>query len=335
MWYGHGPEMKRAVAAGVVITLAGLVAGAVISLSALLLAAGLSAAFWMWFLLVTRRRYRAIAELSCLLDGILHGSASFPFDEQQEGELAVLRSEVYKMTLTLRHQADLLTRDKQYLADSLADISHQLRTPLTSMNMIVSFLQQPELSDERRRELLRELQTLLSRMDWLIVALLKISKIDAGTVTFDSQPVALKELVAVAAEPLAVPMELREQTLHIEGAEAASFMGDFAWTAEAVENILKNCMEHTPPGGDIWVTCEETALYAAITVRDSGAGIAPEDLPHIFERFYRGRNSQTAGFGVGLSLARMIVTAQNGTLTAENHPQGGSLFTMKFYKQIV
>lgn len=335
MRYWHDPDIKRAIGVGAGIAVAGVIVGAQIAPSAMALAAGLSAAFGVWFVLVTRRRYRAIAELSCLIDGILHGCRSFPFDDQQEGELAILRSEIYKMTLTLRQQTDLLHKDKQYLADSLADISHQLRTPLTSMNMIVSFLQQPDLTDHRRRELLRELQTLLSRMDWLIVALLKISKIDAGTVVFDSQPVRLKALVDAAAEPLAVPMELREQTLYIDGDETACFMGDFAWTAEAVENILKNCMEHTPPGGYIRVACKETALYAEIVVHDSGMGIAPDDMPHIFERFYRGKKSQTAGFGVGLSLARMIVSAQNGTLTAENHPQGGSLFTMKFYKQTI
>lgn len=329
------PELRRAMLAGVLLLLAGVVVGSFLSWQAAVLAGVLCAAFLLLFWLVTRRRYRAIAELSCLLDGILHGGDAFPFDDQEEGELAVLRSEIYKMTLTLRHQAELLGRDKRYLADSLADISHQLRTPLTSMNMIVPFLQQPGLTEDRRRELLRDMQSLLSRMDWLMVALLKISRIDAGTVQFERRPVSMRQVVEQAAEPLAVPMELRDQTLRVKGDAGATFTGDQAWTTEAVGNILKNCMEHTPPGGEIWVEYEESALYAQLTVHDSGIGIAPEDLPHVFERFYRGKQSQSAGFGIGLSLARMIVTAQDGTLTAQNHPRGGALFTMKFYKQVV
>lgn len=335
MRFWHNPQIKRALLIGGGITLAGVLAGWLLSPAAAVLAILLSAAFILWFILVSRRRFEAIADLSCRLDGILHGGAPFSFDDQEEGELAVLRSEVYKMTLTLRHQAELLVRDKRYLADSLADISHQLRTPLTSMNMIVSFLQQPDLTPERKRELLRDMQTLLSRMDWLMVALLKISKIDAGTVTFDRKPVKLRDVVNKAAEPLAVPMELRGQTLHLEGEAEALFMGDLAWTTEAVENILKNCMEHTPPDGDIWVSWQETPLYTELTIHDSGIGIAAEDLPHIFERFYRGQNSQSSGFGVGLSLSRMIVTSQNGTVIAQNHPRGGSQFVIKFYKQVV
>lgn len=335
MRFWRNPEIRRALLVGGGIALAGVLAGLCLSPAAALLALGLSAAFVLWFVLVSRRRFDAIADLSCRLDGILHGGAPFPFDDQEEGELAVLRSEVYKMTLTLRQQAELLVRDKRYLADSLADISHQLRTPLTSMNMIVSFLQQPDLAPQRRRELLRDMQTLLSRMDWLMVALLKISKIDAGTVRFDRQAVRFRDVVDKAAEPLAIPMELRGQTLHVEGAADASFMGDLAWTTEAVENILKNCMEHTPPDGDIWVTWQESPLFTELAIHDSGIGIAPEDLPHIFERFYRGQNSQSAGFGVGLSLARMIVTSQNGTVMAQNHPRGGSQFIIKFYKQVV
>lgn len=335
MRFWRNPEIRRALLIGGGIALAGILAGLILSPAAALLALGLSAAFVLWFILVSRRRFGAIADLSCRLDGILHGGAPFPFDDQEEGELAVLRSEVYKMTLTLRQQAELLVRDKRYLADSLADISHQLRTPLTSMNMIVSFLQQPDLTPQRRRELLRDMQTLLARMDWLMVALLKISKIDAGTVRFDRQTVRLKDVVDKAAEPLAVPMELRGQSLHVEGEADASFMGDLAWTTEAVENILKNCMEHTPPDGDIWVTWQESPLFAELTIHDSGIGIAPEDLPHIFERFYRGQNTQSTGFGVGLSLARMIITSQNGTVMAQNHPRGGSQFVIKFYKQVV
>ena len=180
---------------------------------------------------------------------------------------------------------------------------------------------------------MHELDVLLSRIDWLIVALLKISKLDAGTAHFQAEEVALADLVAKAVSPVLIPIELKEQTLEISA--EGSFVGDLSWTSEALGNIVKNCMEHTPTGGRIEIAARETPLYAEITVSDSGNGIDADDLPHVFERFYKGKNSSGNSFGIGLALARMIVTSQNGTLKAENKPGGGAKFTMRFYKGAV
>ncbi len=281
---------------------------------------------------LTYRRYRNIAELSNEIDKILHNSNKFDLKRFSEGELAVLQSEIYKMTVRLREQAEALKKDKKYLADSLADISHQIRTPLTSINLIMNFLAEEELSDKRRYSLVRELSQLLSRIDWLISTLLKISRLDAGTVKFAEDRVMVSELIKRASEPIAISMDLRNQQLIISADGNESFEGDLAWTSEAIENILKNCMEHTPDGGAIKIEAKETPIYTELVISDTGPGIPPEDLPHIFERFYKGKHSSKGSVGIGLALARMIIAAQNGTIKAGNSIDGGAQFTVRFYK---
>lgn len=293
----------------------------------------LCAALMLVFLLTTARRYRRIAALSAEIDRILHGEEQLSPDTYAEGELSILHSEIYKMTVRLREQQQRLLDDKRYLADSLADIAHQLRTPLTSVNLLVSRLSDPSLPDERRKLLTHELNALLSRVDRLLTALLKLSRLDAGTVTFAEERVPLEALLNRAAAPLLVPMELRGQTLTLSADGA--FTGDAAWTAEALTNILKNCMEHTPSGGTVTAEATENALFTQIVISDDGSGIAREDLPHIFERFYKGKDSDDNSFGIGLALARTIVTAQNGTLKAENRAPHGAVFTIRFYKSVV
>ncbi|MBQ2805883.1 MAG: HAMP domain-containing histidine kinase [Clostridia bacterium] len=282
------------------------------------------------FLIFTHQRYKRLAALSDTVNRILHGDNSLSFDGYDEGELGVLQSELYKMTVRLREQQQALLDDKIFLADSIADISHQIRTPLTSINLIVSLLDDPDLPEQTREQHMRELYVLLGRIDWLITALLKISKLDAGTAPLSAQTMPLQALIERAAAPLQVPTELRGQQLCLRARGQVTC--DPAWTAEALGNIIKNCMEHTPEGGRILVDAKETALYSEITVTDSGCGIDEEDLPHLFERFYKGKHSSDEGFGIGLALARTIVTAQNGTLKAQNAPEGGAQFIMRFYK---
>ena len=282
----------------------------------------------------TYMRYKRIYELSADVDCILHGNdRELSFDKYQEGELAVLQSEIHKMTMRLREQRQQLEDDKRYLSNALADISHQVRTPLTSINLLVGLLSEPNIPDERRRKLTHELLDLLLRIDWLITTLLKISKLDAGTVRFQQETISLNELIRKATDSLLIPIEIKEQNLYINA--NGNFTGDVSWTVEAISNIVKNCVEHTPNGGEIRIEAGENSLFAEIVISDSGAGIAKEDLPHIFERFYKSKNAGDKNFGIGLSLARMIITNQNGVIKAENNAAKGALFTIRFYKSIV
>ncbi len=285
----------------------------------------------LWF---SRKRYGRIAELSDSVDSILHGAESIPIPDSGEGELSILVSEIKKMTVRLKEQSDLLSADKIRLTDAIADIFHQIRTPLTSMNLVVTLLSDEELDYPRRVQLTRELKKQLERIQWLIESLLKLSKIDAGTAIFESKEVPVKKLLEKASEPFLIPMELRGQQLEISSG-SESYEGDFQWSVEAVGNILKNAMEHTPEGGRIKVTASETPLYTELVIEDSGEGFCKEDIPHLFERFYKGKNAGESSIGIGLALSRAIITAQNGTVKAENSQEGGARFEIRFYKNII
>lgn len=278
-------------------------------------------------------RYRRLQKLSQDLDDLLVDGKALPIREYDEGELSILANQVQKLTLRLKEAAEVVSADKKYLADSLADISHQLRTPLTAMNLTTTMLRSEGLTVEKRMELTGELRSLLTRTDWLVETLLKISKLDAGTVKLAKDTVSVRELISRSAAPIAIPMDLRNQILVVNCGEE-HFAGDLIWSAEALGNILKNCMEHTPEGGTITVTAQETALYTQIKVTDTGSGFDPKDIPHLFERFYKGSNASQNSYGIGLALARTVITAQNGTVQATNGDLGAR-FIIKFYKQVI
>lgn len=292
----------------------------------------ISLSFVVLHLLITFRRYRRIRLLCQEIDQALHGEAPVHFSDYREGELAILKIEIDKLLVRLTEQSEALRSDKQKLAASLADISHQIRTPLTSIRLVLSLLTEPNLSESKRRELVHQLSRLISRIDWLIEALLKLSRLDAGTVVLKPENVPVAKLVAAAAEPLAIAMELRGQQFSFTPqTHRESFIGDFSWTAEALGNILKNCMEHTPFGGRIQVSAAENTIFTEIIIEDDGPGFAAQDLPHLFERFYKGADSDQESVGIGLALSRIILARQNATIKAENRLGGGARFILHFY----
>lgn len=299
-------------------------------LAVLMILTGVLFAALLW----QKRHYqKQLRKLNQDLDKLLQQGIPLPIDQYQEGELSILANQMEKITLRFTETADRVQKEKEYLADSLADISHQLRTPMTSMNLAVTMLRASELPHSRRMDLTAELRNQLSRMDWLVETLLKISKLDAGTITLASEPLSVQQLITKAVEPLSISMDIRNQHLEIScGSE--QLQGDFSWTAEALTNILKNCMEHTPVNGSIFVHAKETPLFTQIDIEDTGEGFALEDLPHLFDRFYQGHNFTEGNYGIGLALARSIITSQNGTIQAQNGAKGAK-FTIKFYKQTI
>lgn len=286
------------------------------------------------FLVFTKYRYNRINILTEEIDKILHGNDIINIKSFGEGELSILESDVQKVLVQLRAQKDKLEKDRTFLADSIADISHQLRTPLTSINLILSLIESPDITEERREELLRELSSLIAKTEYLVSVLLKISKLDAGTVQFEKKTTDLASLLKKSAETLLIPMDIKNQKLNIN-ADNISLDCDFAWCLEAFGNILKNCMEHTPENGIITVTASDTPIFTEIIIADTGKGFNEEDIPHIFDRFYKGKNSSKDSFGIGLNLAKMVITSHNGIINAENNPSGGAKFTLRFYKQVV
>lgn len=293
----------------------------------------------IFFIIYDRTRKRKIRKLTELIDRILHGEEGVSIEECKEGEIEVLASEIQKMTIRLKEQSDALMADKRDLANALYDISHQLRTPLTSMNIEVEMLSKEDLDYERRLKLKRDLKSSLGRIDWLVESLLKLSKIDAKTASFEHEEVKVRELVEKSAEPLLVSMELRNINFHME-VQDETYVGDLRWSMEAIGNLLKNALEHTAVGGTISVKSEENPLFTEITVSDDGEGFCEEDIPNLFKRFYRGKNASEQSIGIGLALARSVIQEQNGTIKAMNlkTPNGeiqGACFVVRFYKSVI
>lgn len=284
-------------------------------------------------LLTERYRYRRLQKLSTDLDKLLVSGIPLPIREYNEGELSILANQIQKLTLRLTESAEVMKKEKTFLADSLADISHQLRTPLTSMNLTNSMLRDPSLTEEKRMELTGEMRNLLARTDWLVETLLKLSKLDAGTVKLTRQNVPVRQLIHRSSEPLAIAMELRSQSLNISCGDEI-LPCDPVWTAEALGNILKNCVEHTPQKGSVSIAVTQNPLFTQIEITDTGCGFDPGDIPHLFERFYKGSNASPNSYGIGLALARRVITDQNGTIQAMNR-ENGARFVIKFYDQVI
>lgn len=303
------------------------------------------------FMILTDRRYRALANMAANLDRVLAGERDIRLRDMSEGELAILSSEIDKVIARLNLTVDELQAEKLALSDALADISHQLKTPLTSIAISTELIRD-RLSargdSEDLVERLRLIQTLQARVEDLVSALLKLARIDAGVIKLVRGAVDARELVRKSFEPLAIAFDIADVRFNADVQDGASYEGDLTWSVEALENILKNCMEHTPAGGRVSVRVTEDVLACRIRIEDTGPGIAESDLPHIFERFYRGSRDtgvassevNPAGVGIGLALSKSLVTAQGGTLTAENlrDENGnvtGAAFNLVFFKTVV
>lgn len=283
--------------------------------------------------LFTLRRYKEIEKLSGYLRNISNGNYSMDIRDNEEGELSILKNEIYKVTLMLSKQGEFLKKDKEKLADAISDISHQLKTPLTSMMVMIDLLSEENLNLEKRIEFTKNIEMQLERMDWLLTSLLKLSKIDAGTITFKKDKVKVSELIKKAMSPLLIPMELKEQKIIVDGNENTSFTGDLNWSIEAIVNIVKNCIEHTKNKGVISIFYEENPLYTEIKILDNGSGIEKEDLPYIFKRFYKGKNASAGSVGIGLAMAKSIIVSQNGDISVRSKKNQGTEFSIKFYNK--
>lgn len=285
------------------------------------------------FTVVTKRRYKNLNDLNDYLSLVCKGIYDMNIDDNTEGELSILKNNLYKVITLLQSQNEYLKNDKLYLADSIADISHQLKTPLTSMMVMCELLENEENPD-KRQEFVSVINNQLSKMKWLITNILKISKLDADATEFKRDEVSISKVLDDSLKPFALTAELKNIAIQ-NGANDFVFNGDESWTVEAVSNIVKNCLEHTNDGGKITISSESTNLYNKLTISDNGCGIAEEDLPHIFERFYHGKNSSKDSVGIGLALAKTVFEKENASVTVESEQGRGSVFEIRFYKSVV
>lgn len=275
---------------------------------------------------------KQIKQISQQVNAILFQQKDIYIPYYKEGTLSFLESEIVKLVNRLSEQNRLLLEDKIILKQSLEDISHQMKTPLTSLNLVHERLKMTEGTDKKK--LLKEQQLLLDKIEWLVITLLKIAQIDSNTVTFQKENISQKELYIKLVKPFEIQLELKDISIELEADQTYIENIDILWTLEALSNIFKNCIEHTEQGGNIKITMNNNPLYSEIIIQDNGNGIDSEDLIHLFERFYKGKNATQQSVGIGLSLSHMIIEKQNGTIAVENtYP--GAKFTIHFYKEVI
>ncbi|MGN0531203.1 MAG: sensor histidine kinase [Eubacterium sp.] len=285
------------------------------------------------FYCITRGRYADLYELNNYLAQICSGNYDLDISDNMEGELSILKNNLYKVITLLKTQNEMLANDKIQLADSLADISHQLKTPLTSM-MVMTDLLKAEPTDGKTGEFVSVIDTQLEKMSWLITNLLKLSKLDAGTVELAFAQHSITDVVNACLSPFLLTLELKNITVNCN-IDDFEFCGDSNWTVEAIQNVFKNCIEHTQKDGLLSISTNCTNVYDELVISDNGCGIKKKDLPHIFERFYHGENSSGESVGIGLALAKAVLEKERASISVDSVCGEGTTFSIKFYKYLV
>ena len=281
--------------------------------------------FALTFILWRRRQTERIQALTQYLQGVNAGRAGVLLQEGED-EFSKLQDEIYKTVTSLYQTRDAALEAKRSFADNLYNIAHQLKTPVTSISLSLQMLEK-QVSGQYPEQIEKQ----LSRLTHLEEALLLLSRADAGTLLLARQDVDVFTLLTLAADGLHEVMEERGVSVDIPELGQVRIQADMEWTMEAVMNLLKDCAEHSPAGGTVRCAYEREPLYTSIRIWDEGPGFAREDMPYLFQRFYRGRNAAPGGIGIGLALAKEIIEAQNGTIRAQNRPEGGGGFEIHFY----
>ena len=292
----------------------------------LMAGAGMTAALWMYF----QRQNRQIEDAADQIEAFLSGNESARVACDEEGELYRLFQAINTLAAVLTAHADNEQRDKVFLKNTISDISHQLKTPLAALNIYNGLMQGGENSAEMQQyAALSEKE--LDRMETLVQSLLKITRLDAGAIVFEKAEENVTELMESVKRRFDYHAEDEGKTLTCSGAEDVTLFCDRSWMQEAVSNIVKNAFDHTKSGDTVALSWARAAQMVTIRIRDTGRGIHPEDLPHIFKRFYRSRfSTDTQGVGLGLPLAKAIVEANGGTLEVDSELGRGTTFTMRF-----
>lgn len=324
-------DVTRFITLFMIVFIGSIILAFLVDMSPVILVSSIGIVYGIVYLLFTWKRYRHIRNLSKYVRQISYGDYALDVRDNEEGELSILKNEIYKVTNTLAEQSKALQDDKVHLMDSLSDISHQLKTPLTSMTMMTDFLASPTLPEEKREEFSSLLLKQLERLDWLGTSLLKLSKIDAGTVDFKQESIRVRSFIESVLERL--PMNNEQDGVHVEiqGEEDVHIQCDGKWTAEAFINIINNSIQHSPPNEALQIKWVSNVLYTRITVKDQGPGIPLEERTQIFKRFFKGKHAHEDSIGIGLAMAYSIITKQQGTIEIESEHGGGTSFIITFY----
>ena len=274
-----------------------------------------------------REDEKRTAVLSGYLDRIMEGQYDTLMQHDTGSEL---EDSIYKAVVLLREEREQAQGAKKNLADNMADLSHQLKTPAASIGLTLSLLKKKAWDEETKQDIGR-MEGQVGHLQHLVGSMLTLSRLDAGVLELEEKEFDLEEMLVDAVQPFVRQMEEKGICFGIQGADGISLSGDFGWCSEAFGNIIKNCVEHTPERGNISIVCRDNPIYTEIVIQDSGRGFDEADLPHLFERFYRGAGFSKDSAGIGLALAKSIIEKENGTVTAKNTETGGAGFYIKFY----
>ena len=289
---------------------------------------------WMTIIILyLRKRDKKIKQITNYINQIKNKKYDLNIKENTEDELSNLKNELYKITIMLKEESEISKKDKENLKMSVEDISHQLKTPLTSITIMLDNLKDnPNMEEKTKQKFIFEISKQVEWINWLVISMLKLSKLDANVVQFYDEKINLKKFIGEIIKNLEIPIEVKNQKIIIDGNENVSFIGDYKWQQEAITNIIKNCIEHNANNGTIYINYEENSLFTKITIRDEGEGISKEDLKHIFERFYKGKNSSENSVGIGLALAKNIIEKNNGMINCKSELDKGTEFVIKYMK---
>lgn len=285
------------------------------------------------YLIYVITQEKKITEINEYIKQINNKNYILKIEENDNGELSKLRNELYKTTVLLKETAEISEKEKENLSTAIADISHQLKTPLTSIRIMLDNIQDnPDMEKAVRDDFLADISKQIDWISSLVVALLKIAKFDAGTIKMENNEINAKNLIDNIVSNLAILMELKNIEIITNVDEKATFIADYKWQQEALTNILKNAIEHSKHNSRIYITVENTNLFLKIIIKDEGSGIDKEDLKHIFQRFYKTKNSSENSIGIGLPLAKAIIEQSNGYIKVETKYGEGTSFEVKYIK---
>lgn len=280
-----------------------------------------------------KQRDKKVNQITQYINEIKNRKYDLNINENSEDELSNLKNELYKITIMLKEESEISRQDKENIKMSVEDISHQLKTPLTSiMIMLDNLKDNPNMDEDTKQKFIFEISKQVDWINWLVISILKLSRLEADVVKFSNNKINVKKFIDEIIGNLEIPIEIKNQKISIEGDEDASFIGDYKWQQEAITNIIKNAIEHNKENGKITIKYEENVLFTKITIIDEGQGIAKEDLKHIFERFYKAQNSSDNSVVIGLSLAKNIIEKNNGMINCKSEIGNGTEFIVKYMK---
>ena len=283
--------------------------------------------------LYLKKRQKRIQALTFYMQALNRKGYKLEIEENEDDELSGLRNEIYKLTVFLKEQANRALAQKQALADSVTNISHQLKTPLTSAIVLIDNLSEnPDMDFRTRRHFISEIANQITGMSWLLTVMMKLSRLDAGVVELQGSRFEIGPFVEEILGRLEIAAELKQLSFSVEMPEGAVLYADRKWTAEALLNLVKNAIEHSPAGSFVKISCEDNEVYTQIVVRDYGAGITREEQEKLFRRFYNGNSAREDSMGIGLALAKEIVEKQGGYISVDSRMGKGTVFLIRFVK---